>query len=109
MVDVVFRRDSRQRLSALFASGHAGWADAGEDIVCAAVAAILQAAWLGLSDVAGVPVDAEKAEGTLSLRWPEGARDDAAVHAIAATAERSIEVLAGQYPAHVAVRRETEP
>jgi hypothetical protein len=42
MVTVLFHEDSRGRLSSILAEGHAGWADAGEDIVCAAVSAILR-------------------------------------------------------------------
>jgi uncharacterized protein len=109
VVEVEVRRDSRQRLSSLFASGHAGWADAGQDVVCAAVSAILQAAWLGLAEVANVPLEAHKEEGNLTLRWPKFARDDRALQAIVGTAERSIDALARQYPEHVRLRRQTEP
>lgn len=109
MLEVIVRRDGRQRLSSLFADGHTDWADEGTDLVCAAVSAILQAAWLGLSEVAHVPVDASKAKGRLALRWPEPARDDPAVAAIVGTAERAVEAIAKQFPANVRLRRETEP
>ncbi len=113
MVEVVVRRDERGRLSSIFATGHAGWSSlgptAGEyDLVCSAVSAILQAAWLGLSDVAHVAVAAEKGDGRLSLRWPEPARDEPSVAAIAGTAERAIEALSAQFPSHVSLARETE-
>ena len=49
MLQVKFRRDSRQRLSSVFASGHADAAIEGDDLVCAAASAILQAAELGLT------------------------------------------------------------
>lgn len=109
MVTVTFRRDSRNRLSSVFAEGHAGWADAGDDIVCAAASAILQAAWLGLGEYAGVEVEGERTPGRLALRWPAGDRDRDDVRAIVATAELSIDRIAGQYPDHVRVRREQEP
>jgi uncharacterized protein YsxB (DUF464 family) len=108
VVEVIVRRDSRGRLSSLFASGHAGWEDAGKDVVCAAVSALVQAAWLGLEQVADVRVSAEKASGTLSLRWPDAARDDPAAAAIVATAELAIEHLASQFPNHVSIARESE-
>ncbi len=111
MVEVRIREDGRARLSSFFASGHAGWADDGEDIVCAAISTILQSAWLGLSEVAKVDVagsrDKNDERGRLELSWPEADRDDAAVRAIAATAALSIERLALQYPAHVRAIRET--
>ncbi len=110
MVEVHIREDGRKRLSSFFASGHAGWADAGEDVVCAAVSTILQSAWLGLAEVAGVEVTGsrEKTADTaeLELTWPESARDDAAVRAIVATAALSIERIAMQYPGHVRAIRE---
>jgi uncharacterized protein YsxB (DUF464 family) len=109
MLEVVVRRDNRQRLSSLFADGHADWAEDGTDIVCAGVSAILQAARLGLSEVAHVSVEASQEKGRLSLRWPEPARDDIAVAAIVGTAECAVEAIARQYPEHVRLLRETEP
>ena len=91
------------------ADGHAGWADAGEDVVCAAVSAILQAAWLGLTEVAKIDVAAERAGGSLTLAWPEPSRDDPALRATVGTAEVSIAALAGQFPDHVRFSIETEP
>ena len=108
MVTVHFRRDSRGRLSSFFADGHAGWADSGEDIVCAAVSAILQAAWLGLDEHAQVTLEASKAGGRLALRWPDEARSRDDVRAIVATAELAVAQISRQYPAHVQVVRETE-
>lgn len=105
MLEVTFYRDSRSRLSSVFALGHAGFADRGEDIVCAAVSAILQAARLGLEAHAGVKLDVRQHEGELRLRWPEAARDDAAVIAIVTTAELATEQIARQYPDHVRFAR----
>jgi uncharacterized protein YsxB (DUF464 family) len=108
MLRVTFRTDSRNRLSSFSATGHAGWAEYGEDIVCAAASAILQAARLGLEDHAGVALEVEQHSGTLELRWPEGTRDDPAVQAIAATARLAIAQLAEQYPDHIACEARTE-
>jgi uncharacterized protein YsxB (DUF464 family) len=103
LVEVHIRRDSRERLSSFFATGHADWADEGTDIVCAAVGTLLQAAWLGLSEVSGLVVDGSKKSGELSLAWPAEARDDAGVRAIVETVARSIERLAKQYPDHISI------
>ncbi len=97
------RRDSRERLASFFATGHTGWADHGEDIVCAAVSTLLQAAWLGLIEVAGIKVDGSRKSGVLSLTWPLEARDDAGVRAIVETVARSIGDLAKQYPNHISI------
>jgi uncharacterized protein YsxB (DUF464 family) len=109
VVTVTFRRDSRNRLSSVFAEGHAGWADAGEDLVCAAVSAILQAAWGGLTDHAHVAVDGERTGGRLAMRWPEDARDREDVKAIVATAELAVVQIATQYPKHVRAKDAQEP
>jgi uncharacterized protein YsxB (DUF464 family) len=101
VVEVTIVEDSRGRLSSFCASGHAGWADRGSDVVCAAVSTLLQAAWLGLAEVAGVEVRGERSDALLRLSWPEAVRDRPEVAAIAATAARSIERLAAQYPGHV--------
>lgn len=101
MVHIVFSKDSRQRLSSVFAQGHAGWADDGEDIVCAAVSAILQAARLGLEAYAQVPLKVAQQKGDLRFEVPEDRRDDAGVAAILATAHLSVEQIARQYPDHV--------
>lgn len=109
MLEVRFRRDSRQRLSSVFAGGHADTAAYGEDIVCAAVSALLQAAWVGLTDVAGVRVEGRRASGDLEMRWPEEARDRDDVRAIVATAELAIAQIAEQEPRAVRCVREAEP
>jgi uncharacterized protein YsxB (DUF464 family) len=95
MIEVHVRKDGRNRLSSFLATGHAGWAESGADVVCAAVSTVLQAAWLGLS-------------GRMTLAWPELCRDSDAVHAIVATAALSVERIATQYPDHVRVIHERD-
>jgi uncharacterized protein YsxB (DUF464 family) len=109
MVEVRFRRDSRDRLSSVVSKGHAGLGQPGEDIACAAVSALLQAAWVGLTDVARVPVSGRRRSGDLLMRWPEDARDREDVHAIVATAELAIEQIAKQYRGSVRYVGEREP
>lgn len=101
MLNVTFYRDDRNRLSRLFAEGHAGWADSGEDIVCAGASAVLQSAWLGLAEHARIAVSAERDAGRLDLRWPEAERGRDDVQAIVETARLAIEHLAAQFPEHV--------
>ncbi len=108
MVELHVRKDSRERLSSFYATGHAGWAESGDDVVCAAVSAILQAAWLGLSEVALVAVTATREDGRLELAWPAAARTDASVCAIVATAALSVERIALQYPDHIRVIHERD-
>ena len=109
MVTVRIRKDSRRRLSSFLATGHAGWAQSGSDVVCAAVSTILQTAWLGLSEVAKVPIEGSRRKSRLELRWPEQSRSRPAVRAIVGTATYALEALAVQYPEHVRLVPEAEP
>lgn len=108
MVTVTFYRDSRNRLSSVFAKGHAGWAESGRDVVCAAVSAILQAACAGLQEHVKLDVGMRRGDGELSFSLPESARDDAAATAIVRTAEISIEQIAKQHPKSVTAALERE-
>jgi uncharacterized protein YsxB (DUF464 family) len=98
LVEIRIVRDGRERLSSFLASGHAGWAEHGQDVVCAALSTALQSAWLGLAEVANVAVDADRADGNLRLAWPAAVRDDPAVRAIVMTAAKTVETIARQYP-----------
>src|SRR5947209_20516978 len=108
MLEVRFRRDSRDRLSSVFSSGHAEQGEPGEDVACAAVSALLQAAWAGLTDVAHVEVSGHRRSGELSMRWPREAREREDVRAIVATAELAVEQIAKQYRGSIRYVRETE-
>ncbi|MDP9106186.1 MAG: ribosomal-processing cysteine protease Prp [Candidatus Eremiobacteraeota bacterium] len=108
MLEVRFRRDSRDRLSSVVSRGHAEQAEPGQDIACAAVSALLQAAWVGLTDVAHVTVSGHRRSGDLLMRWPEDARDRDDVRAIVATAELAIEQIAKQYRGAIRYVREQE-
>jgi uncharacterized protein YsxB (DUF464 family) len=108
VVEVTFVRDSRQRLSSVFARGHAEFGAFPDDVVCAAVSAILQATYLGLEDVARLRFEGTRTPGDLRIRIPAEARDRLDVAALVATAELSLEQLAVQYPDHVRVERTSE-
>lgn len=108
MVEVRFVRDSRTRLSSVFASGHAEFGAFPHDVVCAAVSAILQAAYAGLEEVARVRFDGTREPGDMRIQIPAGERERPDVAAILATAEVSLEQLARQYPDHVRVTQSVE-
>lgn len=105
MLQVTFYRDGLDRLARISAGGHAGFADYGNDVACAAVSAILQAARLGLEAHLGGQVEAGQRSGRLELSWSEPARESESLRAIVTTAELAIEQIAQQYPDHVRLRR----
>ncbi|HHT36546.1 MAG: ribosomal-processing cysteine protease Prp [Candidatus Wallacebacter cryptica] len=52
------------------AEGHTGFADRGEDIVCAAISVLTQTAVIGLQQELGLKVDVEIKDGLLQCRLP---------------------------------------
>ena len=101
MLEVTFFRDGRGQFRALSARGHTDFAEHGEDIVCAAVSAILQAARLGLERYAAVALAATQSPGEMELGWSAADADLESVRAIVATAEMAIQEIARRYPEHV--------
>jgi len=70
----VIRAQFRRRnghIASFTISGHGGQGPYGQDILCAAVSALSQAAVLGLTDVVGIPVALEKKHGFLRCELPE--------------------------------------
>ncbi|MBO5929658.1 MAG: ribosomal-processing cysteine protease Prp [Clostridia bacterium] len=56
--------------------GHTGYAEQGEDIVCAAVSAVSMATLNGLTDVIAIPVGYEMAEGYLECILPDSLSEE---------------------------------
>jgi len=84
-------------------SGHGGTAPRGQDVVCAAVSALVQALVLGLDEIARCDVSVERLEpGDVAAQWPPLSGNDAA-RAILATAAASLQEIAGRNPDAVRV------
>ena len=105
MLEVTFYRDAADRPAGFSARGHVELAEPGEDVVCAAVSGILQAARLGLERYADAVATARQSSGEMDLELREDRRTAESVAAIVATAELAIEQIAGQYPEHVRLKR----
>lgn len=73
MTKVVMWSSLNGSLIGFTASGHAGFAEAGGDIVCAGISALLQTAALGLSEVLGCSCEVKQTSGLLSVRLPVSA------------------------------------
>jgi uncharacterized protein len=106
VLEVTFYRDEHDRFAGLAAHGHADFDDYGEDIVCAAVSAILQAARLGLDHYAGGEIDGSQESGKLRIRLSPSARDSESVAAILTAAELAVLQVARRFPEHVSLARE---
>lgn len=90
------------------ASGHAGFAEYGQDIVCSAVSALTQAIWLGLKQVASAHIKAEADESAGHMRVmiedePATAPFEAA-QVLLKTLRLSVESIGRAYPGHVTLK-----
>lgn len=105
MIAVEVYRDADGRVRGFRSTGHAEFADHGEDIVCAAVSAITQTTVLGLMRHVDVPVDVKRASGHLKcmLADEEQAADERA-QALFETMVLGLRQVARQYPRQVRLR-----
>ncbi len=106
MIRAVFYRDGQGAITRFEISGHAGFAERGEDIVCAAVSALSQAAILGLEEVLDLVPEVElDEEGRLVCQLPAEVPADVAraAQAILETARVGIQAIAGEYDDYVRV------
>lgn len=67
MISVKILRDSASRIYGFEAAGHAGYAEAGHDIVCSAVSALCIAIANGLEKYCTSPVSIESNDGLLRV------------------------------------------
>ena len=78
MTTVTFFKRKDGLITGFQAEGHAGWADYGQDIVCAAVSSLTQSAWQGLEQVVGAKVESriEPEKGLLRAMLTADQPDD---------------------------------
>ena len=93
---------SAGKLIRIEVSGHAGFAAAGSDIVCAAVSALVMTAAHGVARICGAPVRvSDDPSGAFVLDVPGGG--GAQAQAVLATTLAGLQAIARTYPAHVRV------
>lgn len=87
--------------------GHTGYAEYGEDIVCASVSSIVQGCGLGLTEVLGLKCEIvqDDDKGIYKLRLPKGLSDDdmSKAQVLLATMSLSIKDLEKGYPSNIKV------
>ena len=110
MTEVTLVRDKTGRFKAFNASGHAGFAEKGSDIVCSAVTVLLRTAIQLLSETDGVVINADvAAAGALSMEvtYAEPEMEQRLI-CIADFLELGIGSLEAEYPQNIALRKENE-
>ncbi len=93
------------RITGFTVSGHSGYAEAGQDIVCAAVSAVVTMAEATINDVCGakakVRVKQEDARVTLTL--PASCDEEESVQAVLAGMMLTLISLRDDYPDYIEV------
>ena len=104
MTTVTFLRDARG-LCGIRVSGHAGYAPAGEDIVCAAASVLITTCANALESVAGIRPDVSQKPVMIQVSLPGGlsptGEHDAQI--ILRTAEQGFRDIAAQYPSYLQI------
>lgn len=101
MIEAEFRRKGR-RITGFSVSGHAGYADNGKDIVCAAVSSAVQMAANGVTEILHFPAEVSAKGDTVSL-FLEGEGSES-VLAILDAFRLQMEILEEQYPKFIRIR-----
>ena len=73
MTTVTFQMEG-ERITGFTVQGHSGYADAGSDIVCAAVTSAVRLVECAVNDVLGLeaPVKVREKDASISLKLPDG-------------------------------------
>lgn len=101
MITIHMQRDAQGRYNGYLVQGHAEFADAGTDIVCAAVSGITLTAALGLRDVLACPGTYENQPGTMHVALQVAAT--AETQAVLATMVAGLREIAAQYPDYLEI------
>ena len=105
MVTISLLKNKAQSITGFTVKGHAGYAESGADIVCAAVTTAVMTAVNGLTDVARISAEVSAEEGFVSCRLPEtltdAERHDADL--LLGSMCLTLDNLAAQYAAYVRI------
>lgn len=106
MVKVELYKDDRDRIKSFRVEGHTGYADRGQDIICAGISAITQTAIIGLMSYLERKPVYEKDEGLLICKLPPDLSGDDVLKAqtILGTMEKGLREIELQYREFIQIR-----
>ena len=93
------------RITGFSVSGHSGYAEAGSDIVCAAVSAVVSMAEATINDVCGAKakVRVKEEDARITLTLPASCDEEDAVQAVLAGMMITLCSLRDDYPDYIEV------
>lgn len=103
MIQISIYRDKTGRIRRFVAQGHSGYAPHGEDIVCAAVSALVQTAVLGLEGLTQITPGVVVEDGNLDCQISGCGGDNIKVDAILETMLLGLQAIEADYPAFVSI------
>ncbi len=101
MIEVTFFQDDKGALKGYSFSGHSDYAEAGYDIVCSAVSSAAYMAANTITEILGLEIDAEVADGSMKV---EVLNPDDAADSILKGLKLHLKTLSGQYPDDITFR-----
>ena len=93
------------RITGFSVSGHSGYAEAGQDIVCAAISAIVTMAEATINDVCGgkAKVRVKEADARVTLTLPASCDEEETVQAVLSGLMLTLISLREDYPDYIEV------
>ena len=93
------------RITGFSVSGHSGYAEAGSDVVCAAISAVVTMAEATINDVCGAKakVRVKDADARVSLTLPASCDEEESVQAVLAGMLLTLCSLRDDYPDYIEV------
>ena len=101
MIQAKFLTD-KHGLKGFCVSGHAGYADAGEDIVCASVTSAVQLTANTITEIFGVAAEIKVLENVIECKLPRDASPEA--HKLLEGLKLHLEILAEDYEGTIDVK-----
>ena len=104
MTKCEFFRD-HERITGFSVSGHSGYAEAGQDIVCAAISAAVAMAETTINDVCGgkAKVRVKEADARITLTLPASCDEEDTVQAVLAGMMLTLCNMRDDYPDYIEV------
>ncbi|MGM9604469.1 MAG: ribosomal-processing cysteine protease Prp [Faecousia sp.] len=91
------------RITGFSVSGHSGYAEAGADIVCAAISAVVTMAEATINDVCGAKAKARAKDDRVTLTLPASCDEEESVQAVLAGMMLTLCSLRDDYPDYIEV------
>ena len=91
------------RITGFSVSGHSGYAEAGQDIVCAAISAVVTMAEATINDVCGAKAKVRVKDDRITLTLPVSCDEEESVQAVLAGMMLTLCSMRDDYPDYIEV------